>query len=227
MTTDVDFNFKTFSGYTAGGVRWATGFIKEPGSLAGLDTGDIRKAIERLSELVFYVGGGGVSDVYINGTTPNASGYTPTTPIKILGGQGVEVSVLAVAEISTSIPMTGTQPVTTDAVANTVFPTNIPKSWGHIDTDGVGGFTIRDGFNLDSAAIASDGITLTWASPFSSAFYAVTATANAGILAVIVCGAVVINATTTKIYFYDVLAGAPVDPTGALVSFSFNAMGRQ
>lgn len=84
---EVNYPFKTLAGYNAGAATWASGLILEPGAGDGVQAELIRKAIERLSELTYYIGSGGVSDVYIVGNgTPPAGGYTPlTNPIKIKG----------------------------------------------------------------------------------------------------------------------------------------------
>lgn len=90
---DIDFNFKTNTGYNLGQTTWNTGLIKEPGANSGQSAADVQKAIERLSHLVFYVGSGGVSDVYVVGNgTPPAGGYTPLTNPVIIKGTGLRLN---------------------------------------------------------------------------------------------------------------------------------------
>ncbi len=78
-----------------GQTNWTTGEIDYPEALQGISTAALRKLTLDLAYTINYVGKGGASDVYINGTNPAAS-YTPVTPIIILGPEGIEVETLAV-----------------------------------------------------------------------------------------------------------------------------------
>lgn len=91
---EVNYPFNTPSGRTRGAAIWANGYIAEPGTGDSTSATAVRNGIERLSETLYFLGTGGVSDYYVlgNGDPPTA-GYTPTTrPIEFKGSQGLKMS---------------------------------------------------------------------------------------------------------------------------------------
>lgn len=61
---------------------------------------------------------------------------------------------------------------------NMLYSSNIPKAWGLITTDGSGGVTVVDGFNIASVSLSSGDIQVTLKKAFTSADYAVTASSG-------------------------------------------------
>lgn len=83
--------YKTAGGLTRGQTIWNNGFVPSPDDMEPMSAELTASLLQRAFETMYYIGNGGVSDVYINGTNPNVAGYTPTTPIIIIGPQGMQV----------------------------------------------------------------------------------------------------------------------------------------
>lgn len=64
-----------------------------------------------------------------------------------------------------------TSPASTTAIKDAVTPRNIIKASATITTDGVGGVTMSDGFNVTGVAISGNYVELTLAQDFASALY--------------------------------------------------------
>lgn len=59
------------------------------------------------------------------------------------------------------------------AMSDRLTGKNLVKVWGYIETDGVGGVSLGDGFNIASVAITSGKVRITFASAMASTNYAV------------------------------------------------------
>ena len=63
-------------------------------------------------------------------------------------------------------------PDSTTAVRNSLRAKNTLKAWAYISTDGGGGASVVEGFNITSAAISGSNVVVTWARAFASSSYA-------------------------------------------------------
>jgi hypothetical protein len=62
-----------------------------------------------------------------------------------------------------------------DAQSNTLRALNIPKMWCSIHTNGVGGYTVFDGFNISSLVLLGSFSTLFFSAPIDNGYFAVSA----------------------------------------------------
>jgi hypothetical protein len=93
---------------------------------------------------------------------------------------------------------TGTEPAATADPGgdNAIFGANVAKAWASITTDGVGGITLDDGYNIQGVAFVGGAIEITFARPMANANYAPVATAIQSINGI---HAQAIARTTTKV----------------------------
>jgi hypothetical protein len=89
-------------------------------------------------------------------------------------------SVVATLEAGTAtvdgnITLAGSNPAATTAFQNVITKKNVPKAWANIRTNGSGGVSVQDGFNVASVAIvgSNTSVQVTFAQPFLNANYAV------------------------------------------------------
>lgn len=72
-----------------------------------------------------------------------------------------------------------TNPASTTGFTNRVTPKNVAKCWGLIRTNGVGGVSVLDGFNIASVSLGVTALTVTFATAMSSNLYSVPCSAHA------------------------------------------------
>lgn len=86
------------------------------------------------------------------------------------GGPGIEVG-------AGHAKLTASNPSKTAPFLNTLTPANVPKAWGLVTTDGSGGITLVEGFNVDSVIIntTDNFIGVILAGDIATANYAVVA----------------------------------------------------
>jgi hypothetical protein len=88
---------------------------------------------------------------------------------------GLAVGGAGVAEmLSTGVKLLPSNPASTTAFTNTATPKNLPKAWVSLTLNSTNSPTVNDGFNVTSVAAGANLITVTFASAFSSANYAVS-----------------------------------------------------
>lgn len=136
------------------------------------------------------------------------AGHTETG-IGVFGeatGAGVGVGVG-----SGNLKFYGSNPSATTGFTNTVTPSNVPKAWASISTNGTGGATLQSGFNIDTVTVqGSYGLRVTFKTALSSANMAAAATAFSRPS---MCFAVARATTYVEIQCYDVGTGDVVDLT--------------
>lgn len=129
--------------------------------------------------------------------------------------------------VGTYIHFTGAQPASNaDPGANTAYALTQSKVLGHITTNGSGGVSVVDGFNIASVAIVSGRVEITFARAFASADYVPTLTKFNGVSGIVVGDYT--NSTSGKLavlHFTD--AGASVDPSASALRFAVDIKGRQ
>lgn len=225
------FNWQTLASKNQGANRVSTGLVLRPEDGAGVSAALTQILLEQAFGVLWYFLEGGLSDRYIIGNgTPPVGGYTPTTrPIEIKGGEGLTMTApLSVADLRSSLPMSATQPVpTADPGANTLHSTNVEKAWANITTDGAGGYTINDGFNIASCTLNAAYVEVTWARAFANANYAATVTVfSAGATFYVACLTLQTSASV-KVAIASILAAvADIDPTATAIRFAIRASGR-
>jgi hypothetical protein len=105
-----------------------------------------------------------------------------------------------------------TNPTSTTGFTNRITPKNVAKVWGLIRTDGVGGVSVLDGFNIASVSLGLTSMTVTFATALGSNLYSAPGTAHAS-------QALAYNPTTkatgTLVIQVATLAapGTPLNPT--------------
>lgn len=92
---------------------------------------------------------------------------------KVLDVATTGLTVTGTMGASGNIPLTGTDPASTVAFADTLTPMNIPKAWGRVSSNGAGGATVSAGFNIASVGINTTDIRVTLAQAMGSTNYAV------------------------------------------------------
>jgi hypothetical protein len=58
--------------------------------------------------------------------------------------------------------------IATAPTQNTLYGLNIPKAWGRVETDGAGGVSILDSFNVDTATIVANNVRITYHTPMNA-----------------------------------------------------------
>lgn len=77
------------------------------------------------------------------------------------------------AELAQNLKMSGSNPASTTGFSNRLTKKNIAKAWGLIATNGVGGVSVSDGFNISSVAlIGTTAIQVNFATAMASANFA-------------------------------------------------------
>lgn len=120
------------------------------------------------------------------GTTLDVTGEAECGTLDCLGNGAVGGTLVvtnlltATAGVSSgaNIALTGANPASTTGYTDTLTPTNIVKAWVRVTTDGAGGVTVNDGFNIASASIVTGDIKVTFATAMASTNYAAVATAQ-------------------------------------------------
>ena len=175
------------------------------------------------------VGGvGGSTSGYggiFNGGSPNGVGVQGTGTGSGVGGSFAAGTASLAAAPQDALALTNgdikldgvANPNSNVAIKNRVTPKNIAKAWAQISTDGVGGATIGDGFNLSNTiSFGTNSIILTYAQAMGSANCATLVTMNTGTA----FGARVQQTSTTATIFPIGGSGTNVDPAANAVSFS-------
>lgn len=162
-------------------------------------------------------------------TTLSATTLTLSATAMAVSAPGTWTAVQSFGE---ALNLTATQPAkTADPGANNrLYSTNTVKAWAKISTDGVGGYTIDDGYNVASCTLNAAYVEVTWARVFANANYAPVVTASIPF----VPNAVAVNVnfpnqttSKTRLYFYDIVGAAALNPLTNGLLFSILVPGRQ
>lgn len=129
--------------------------------------------------------GGGTSGIGVRGTggAGNGTGVvglgTGTAPGGDFDGQGNGAAATDDAILShQNIHLSGSNPGATTGFTNRLTAKNICKAWGIFQTNGSGGVTLLDGFNVASVSVSGGTIRVSMASGISSTNYSVLSMAN-------------------------------------------------
>ncbi len=125
--------------FAGGSGRKAATFIGGAGADAASFTGGSSTG----KGIVASGGGTGVGGQFSNGTA--ATGSTPQNAVVLANG---------------NLSLTGAEPDATVGFTDTLTPTNLVKAWAYIRTDGVGGVSLTDGFNIASVSISTQVLTV-------------------------------------------------------------------
>jgi hypothetical protein len=124
------------------------------------------------------------------------------------------------------ISLPGTQPTpTADPGADRAYSLSMAKCWAYVETDGAGGTTVHDAFNVTSAVITGSSIRVTFARGFASANYCVVVTSgNGGDFPTVTSK----NAGYVDVAMFDAATPAfAIDPTAFFLRFNVLVFGRQ
>lgn len=109
---------------------------------------------------------------------------------------------------------------------NTLYSDSMPKAWGVFTTDGVGGVTVEESFNVLSASLSTATLTVTLRRGFTSANYHVSPSGGGGAVDEQPRG-FGSTATTISLSMLDSSAGTLIDLEANARGLSFAAVGRQ
>src|SRR6266851_574311 len=130
--------------------------------------------------------GGTLSGMGVRGIggTPNGLGgsfqgtgtgtvFGQSAGIEAAGGPGAtSFTVPAIRSFGYIDLSGGSNPASTQGFSNSLTLKNTVKAWGKITTDGAGGVTVQDGFNITSVSISTTQIIVNWATNFANTNYA-------------------------------------------------------
>lgn len=178
-------------------------------------------------------GSGNVIGVFGGGHGTGAGGKfqggaTGTGVIAIGGGGGaapaLEIGVGG-AVITATDPATNVDP----GADNMLFGLSLIKAAAYITTDGMGGYTVHDGYNIDSCTVTSAYVLVKFKHAFTNATYwpAVTSAKNptAHPIADMAHGST--TASQLVVAFENLDSGGTLDPAGNAVAFTLLVGGRQ
>jgi hypothetical protein len=121
-------------------------------------------------------------------------------------------------------------PTATTARLKKLDAVNVPKAWGHVTTDGVGGVTLDDGYNITSVAVGVGGVTITFAQAFANTNFALVVTGAESTLLHLymeVDGGATRTTTTCLVAAILTSTLANFDLSANIGRFSFVVFGRQ
>lgn len=116
-----------------------------------------------------------------------------------------------------SIFLTSASPATSKAFTNSLVAASMAKCWGAVTLGASPAVTIDAGFNIAAVSYVSPNITITMASPMTSANYSVTATPGGGLVATL-------TYSITSTSMFVITSSAAIGPTNKL---SFHVFGNQ
>lgn len=127
-------------------------------------------------------------DINGNGTTTlqtTNAGVTQVSTLHSFGAATIDGTLTAGA----NVPMTGSNPSSSTAFANTLTKKNLCKAWGVGVSDGLGGgnasVSLADGFNITSITVNGNAMRVTLAQAMANTNYMVVATPTASFLPVV------------------------------------------
>jgi hypothetical protein len=124
------------------------------------------------------------------------------------------------AELEGNLRFRNSNPSSSTAFTNTATPANVPKAWALISTNGSGACTVTDGFNLTSCSVAAGGtVTVTFASNFSNANYAVFGTASRSGPKVFYVASTAVGSMTFNVYNADFTTQTDCSTLACTVSY--------
>jgi hypothetical protein len=138
---------------------------------------------------------------------------------------GDDLTVTDDVIVGGQLSFSGTQPASNaDPGAHTLHSTNIAKCWAFVETDGAGGTTIHDAFNVTSATVTGGSVRVTFTRGFANSnFSAVVTSGNNGDFAVVTSR----NAAYVDVAMYDASSPAtPIDPATFFLRFNVLIHGR-
>jgi hypothetical protein len=216
--------------FTGGGVN-ANGITITGGATAG-------KAIEVLagSYGAYIRAGIGLDIVATAGSGAAITGAGGAAGVILTGGAGAVGAQIAAGTAATgadptnaleltngNLKLSGAAPNSSEALANTLTPANIPKVWGRVVTNG--GPVLSDGFGIQSVAYtASKDLLVTFATAFANAVYVPIVTTSYPGHAVIF--AISTTAVEIRIYAADGSTVTNLEDAPA-ISIYFMIIGRQ
>lgn len=206
----------TISGNGTGAAISATG-------PTGLNTQAIVAIASGNNHAVSFAGAGNGSGILAT------SGATGEGVIAALGGSSSENTNTRYAfrALSGHLSLEGGNPASSTGFTNTLTPTNIPKAWGRITTNGAGSVTMADGFNMGTPTLSSNNIVVDFTTDMANANYTVLCTAQGsnpdGTCRVLAAGRTaggftILGLTST---------GSSVDCSGTACDVGFVVFGRQ
>lgn len=146
-----------------------------------------------------------------------------TSPAVIAAGAGGAAAVRCTSggvEISATPPTSSGDP----GVNHLLTSANITKAWVRVVTDGVGGYTILDGYNIASCTLNAAYVTVTFTRAFANVNYSIAP--GLGSSGQINYDRLNITTTTARMVLRD-SAGNVSDPTAGIFDFSVHFNGRQ
>lgn len=134
----------------------------------------------------------------VKGTSTSTSGSVGVVGHGVSSQLGLLVNSSAanvdVARVDGYIDVSqATNPASTTGFTNRITPKNVAKAWALITTNGSGGITVVDGFNITSAGLAAFTVTVNFAGSMGSANYVVVGEGVSGG----VPRALLVNSTST------------------------------
>ncbi|MFQ5473876.1 MAG: hypothetical protein ACE5FA_13480, partial [Dehalococcoidia bacterium] len=130
----------------------------------------------------------------------------------------------------TNTTAVGSNPTAGTGYQNTLCAKSICKAWATITTDGVGGYTLHDGFNISTVTIvATQGIEITVGGSFANTLWGASTTFwnnSAGVPFVGFITVDILAADRCRLRFYNT-SGVLQDPDAVAFGFYFEAKGQQ
>jgi hypothetical protein len=156
-------------------------------------------------------GGTTAGATFANGTASTAA--TPRNAATLSNGN---LSLAGVANPNMAVAHT-----------NVLTPANLPKAWGQVQTDGVGGVGMNYGFNTSaSVSISTSAIVITLAAPMASSAYLVLVNSMVGANFYVI-SAETISTTQFLITMHNPTSGALVDAATVPNILAFVVFGLQ
>jgi hypothetical protein len=175
--------YATGGGTNAAGISAVGGATNGPGILAaGTGSGRGGTFSSTSGDGLMSTGGGtSVGGVFTGGSSGGV-GVWASNGIAATGATRRDALSLRNGDLDFSAV---TAPNATTNIANRLTIGNLPKVWARINTDGLGGVTLAEGFNVDAVSISSGNLLVEVGSSFNADTYAcvVSGGASAGVSA--------------------------------------------
>ncbi len=124
------------------------------------------------------------------------------------------------------LSLTDANPAATVGFTNTLLAKNLIKAWAHITTDGIGGITLVDGFNVASVQLPGASVLqVTFANPMANTNYAAVGIAQAD-----TCPILNLIQTGLVSFLFDNLGPSPLtrlNPATTALRFTMLVIGVQ